>query len=79
MILGLEANYPVAITQFSSVSHLIIFSVSDSSVGIATGYQLDSQSSIPGEVRDFSLLYDVQTDSWAHPAFFPMGTGGSFP
>jgi hypothetical protein len=30
-------------------------------------------------VRDFSLLHSIQTDSGAHPAFYPMGTGGSFP
>jgi hypothetical protein len=29
--------------------------------------------------QDFSLLHNVQTDSGAHPAFSPMGTGGDFP
>jgi hypothetical protein len=49
----------------------------DSSVGIATGYGLDGQGLIPG--RDVSLLHSVQTGSGAHPASYPMGTGGSFP
>jgi hypothetical protein len=37
------------------------------------------------QARDFSFLHSVQTvqtvqtDSWAHPASYPMGTGGSFP
>jgi hypothetical protein len=30
-------------------------------------------------VQDFSLLHIVQTGSAAHPASYPMGTGGSFP
>jgi hypothetical protein len=32
----------------------------------------------PIGVRDFSLLHSVQTGSGAHPAFYPMGTWGSF-
>jgi hypothetical protein len=31
--------------------------------------------SIPGSAR-VSLLHSVQTASGAHPAFYPMGTGG---
>jgi hypothetical protein len=31
------------------------------------------------EARDFSLLYRVETISWAHPASSPMGTACSFP
>jgi hypothetical protein len=30
-----------------------------------------------GGTRDFSLLYIVQTVSGAHPAAYPLGTGGS--
>jgi hypothetical protein len=51
-----------------------------SAVGIATAYGLDDR-----EVRvrvpvgsEFSLLHIVQTGSGAHPASYPMGTGGSF-
>jgi hypothetical protein len=29
-------------------------------------------------VQDFSLLHSVYTGSGAHPASYPMGTGGSF-
>jgi hypothetical protein len=29
--------------------------------------------------QEFSLLHVVQTGSGAHPASYPMGTGGSFP
>jgi hypothetical protein len=51
----------------------------NNSIGIATGYSLDGQGSIPGSNRDFSLFRRVQTDSGTHPAFYPMGTGGCFP
>jgi hypothetical protein len=48
-----------------------------STVGIATGYELDVRSSIPG--RDkwflFSLLHSVQIGSGAQPAY-RMDTGG---
>jgi hypothetical protein len=30
-------------------------------------------------VNDFTLLHGVQTSFGAHPAFYPMGTRGSFP
>jgi hypothetical protein len=29
-------------------------------------------------VQDFSLLHSVETKYGAHPASYPMGTGGSF-
>jgi hypothetical protein len=55
----------------------------DSSVGIALGYGLDDRDS---RVRfsagdgNFSLHHRVQNGSGAHPASYPMGTGGgSFP
>jgi hypothetical protein len=44
------------------------FSLSpDSSVGIAVGYGLDGRGDV------------VETGSGAHPASYPMGTGGGFP
>jgi hypothetical protein len=52
----------------------------DSAVGIATGYGLDNQGvgvRVPVGQK-FSLLHAVQTGSGAHPASYPMGTGGSF-
>jgi hypothetical protein len=54
----------------------------DSSVGIALGYGLEDRGS---RVRfaagdgNFSLHHRVQNGSGAHPAFYPMGTRGSFP
>jgi hypothetical protein len=49
----------------------------DSSVGIAMGYGLDGRGS--AKARDFSLLPSVQTGCGAHPASYPMCTGGFFP
>jgi hypothetical protein len=54
----------------------------DSSVGITLGYGLDDRGSrvrFPAETGNFSLYYRVQNGSGAHPASYPMGTGGSFP
>jgi hypothetical protein len=42
-------------------------------------YGLDGWVRFPAGARDFSLLYSVQTGHEAHPASYPMGTGGSFP
>jgi hypothetical protein len=53
----------------------------DCVVGIATGYGLDDRGvrvRVPVGSRTF-LLHVVQTGSEAHPASYPMGTGGSFP
>jgi hypothetical protein len=53
----------------------------DSAVGIETGYGLDGRGvgvPVPVGVRFFS--YPRRPDrSGAHPASYPMGTGGSFP
>jgi hypothetical protein len=54
----------------------------DRAVGIATGYGLNDRGfevSVPVGSRFFSLLLSVQTGSGAHPASYPMGTGGPFP
>jgi hypothetical protein len=59
-----------------------IFTCRDSSVGIATGYGLDDRCSrvrFPRGAGNFSLHHRVQNGSGAQPAFYPMGTGGSFP
>jgi hypothetical protein len=42
-------------------------------------YGLDGRDSIPVRGKKFSLLLSVQTGSRAHPASYPIGTGGSFP
>jgi hypothetical protein len=52
----------------------------DSAVGIATGYEAGlprGRSSRGG--KKLSLLHVVYTGSGAHPASYPMDTGGSFP
>jgi hypothetical protein len=54
----------------------------DSSVAIALGYGLDDWGSrvlFPAGAGYFSLHHRVQNGSGAHPASYPMGTGGSFP
>jgi hypothetical protein len=53
----------------------------DSSVGIAMGYGLDDRGSrvrFPAAAGNFSFHHSVQNGSGAHPASYPMGTGGSF-
>jgi hypothetical protein len=50
-----------------------------SAVGIATDYGLDDRGVGVRVGSEFSLLHVVQTGSGAHPASYPMGTGGSFP
>jgi hypothetical protein len=53
----------------------------DSSVDTATVYGLDGRVSVPVGATDFYRLHNVQAGSEAHPAFYPMDTGGkgSFP
>jgi hypothetical protein len=47
-----------------------------SGAGIATGWTAGVR--FPAGARDFSLLHSIHTASGAHPASYPMGTGGSF-
>jgi hypothetical protein len=62
------------------VALLLLFLQSqDSSVDIVMGYGPDSWGSIPGMGKRFTLLHIVQTGSRAHPAPYPMDTGGLFP
>jgi hypothetical protein len=56
--------------------------ICDGSVGIALGYGLDdgvSRFRFPAGAGNFSLHNRVQNGSGAHPASYPMDTGGSFP
>jgi hypothetical protein len=67
-----SASYVIACLHISS----------DSSVGIATGYELDDRMigvRFRAGAGNFSLRHHVQTDSGVHAAPYPMGTGGSFP
>jgi hypothetical protein len=52
----------------------------DSSVGIATGYELeDGGVGVRVPVgQEFSLFHVVPTGSVVHPTSYPMGTGDSF-
>jgi hypothetical protein len=53
-----------------------------SSICIGTVYWLDSRGigvRFFAGLRDFSLLYSVQFPSGAHPAYYPMTIGGTFP
>jgi hypothetical protein len=51
-------------------------------VGIALGYGLDDRNSrvrFPVGAGNFSIHRRVQNSSGAHPAFYTMGSRGSFP
>jgi hypothetical protein len=50
-------------------------------VSIVRGYGLDRAIEVrsTAEAGDFSCSLCVQTGSGAHPASYPMGTGGPFP
>jgi hypothetical protein len=64
---------------FSILLHCI--QAGNSIVGIATGYGLEDWGVgvwVPVG-QEFSLLHVLQTGYGAHPASYPMGTGGSFP
>jgi hypothetical protein len=53
-----------------------------SSVSIVSDYGLDDRVTgvgYPTEAKDFSSSLCVQTGPGAHPASYPMGTGGPFP
>jgi hypothetical protein len=62
------------------ITLIIPYKSRDSSVGIALGYGLDVRGSrirFPAEAGNFSH-HRVQNGSRAHPASYPVGTGGSF-
>jgi hypothetical protein len=66
--------------QFENI--ISTFKSRDSSVDKATGYGLDDRGfrvRFPAKAGKFSLHHRVQNDAGAHPASYPMGTGGSFP
>jgi hypothetical protein len=63
-----------------NISEFLHMNVSrDSSVGIATGYEIDVRGSIPGRGTDFSQLHRFQTTSGPHSVSYPMGSRVSFP
>jgi hypothetical protein len=58
--------------------HILYIGSRDSSFGIQTCYGLVFDSRQAG-ARNFSLFYNVQTGSAAHPFSYAMVTGGCFP
>jgi hypothetical protein len=56
----------------------LILKILSSSVSIATDYGLHGWGSIPEGTRFLSSSQPPDR-LWAHPASYPMGTGGSFP
>jgi hypothetical protein len=83
-----KGRYDNSLNKCSCDTPLIIILIThscrscDSSVSIALGYRLDGWSSRVGYLvgtGNFSLYHGVQDGSGAHPASYPMGTGGSFP
>jgi hypothetical protein len=65
-----------------SIAKIILCQSRGSSGSIVSDYRLDDRAieirSLTG-AEDFSSSPCIQTDSGAHPASYPMGTGGSFP
>jgi hypothetical protein len=49
------------------------------SVSVVSDYRLDDQGSIPGRGKDFSSILCFHTRSEAHPASYPVCTGGPLP
>jgi hypothetical protein len=60
---------------YSKITHKN-FSV-DRSVNIAMSWTAGVR--FPARARNISLFHSVQTGFGAHPAFYPVVTGGSFP
>jgi hypothetical protein len=65
-----------------SLMHQLFCKSRDSPVCSATDYGLDDRMigvRITAGAGNFSVRHRVQTGSGAHPALYPMCTGGSFP
>jgi hypothetical protein len=48
-------------------------------LNIVYDYRLDDRVLSPAEKKNFSFSLCVQTSSEAHPASYPVNTGGPFP
>jgi hypothetical protein len=78
---GAQLNTGTILLYFTLLYSTLLKSP-DSSVGIALGYGLDDRDSrvrFLARSGNFFLHHRVQNGSGAHPAFYPMGTRGSFP
>jgi hypothetical protein len=47
-------------------------------IWLATGWTIEGSKFESRQGQEFFLLHVVQTGSGAHPASYPMGTGGCF-
>jgi hypothetical protein len=71
--------------DFCNIEFQYLYSIirsRDSSGGIVSDYGLDDRAievRSPAGAKDFSSNLCVQTGFGAHPASYPMGTGGPFP
>jgi len=45
----------------------------------SSGLRAGSGVQVPAGIGNYSLHHRVQTGSGPHPAFYSMGTGGSYP
>jgi hypothetical protein len=84
IVLSFPRAFMFRINQLQFITPIILilfgeYRSQDISVGTATGYKPDGRGSTSVRARDLSLVYSVQTGYWAHPASYPMGTGGSVP
>jgi hypothetical protein len=73
---------PVILFIYLSICSLFNAGSRVSSGSIVCDYGLDDRAIgvwSPTGAEDFSSILCVQTGSGAHPASYPMGTGGPFP
>jgi hypothetical protein len=64
--------------QDEELLNVIVWKIWGSSISIVSDYRLDDRVRSPAEAKDLSSSLCVQTSSGAHPASYPMGTGGPF-
>jgi hypothetical protein len=72
------------VTTYIQISNVLYSNIRSlvSSDSIVSDYGLDDRAigiRSPTGAKDFSSILCVQAGSGAHPASFPMGTGGPFP
>jgi hypothetical protein len=82
VFISVSSTFPVHETYLGILSHLLFSFSCGSSGSIVSDYGLDDRAievRSPTGTEDFSSSPCFQTGSGAHPASYPMGTGGSFP
>jgi hypothetical protein len=78
-----KAVLPKITHEVHFITSLDIFSVAGARIvqsvwRLATGWTTERSEFKSRYGQEFSLLHIIQTSSGAHPASYPMGTGGSF-